>query len=152
MRARIVGVVVGTGLTALLASAPARAHHAIGAVVDSSRKVESMMVLTKVDWINPHIWLHFTLTKPDGVIVNDVAVEWMGVSALRQSGYADAGAFPLGRAYDVTYYPNRDGSPGGHVFAISMMGLSSEGTGGGGAAAPPPPKPTLRPALPNTSY
>jgi uncharacterized protein DUF6152 len=141
MQARIAGL--GTIAAAVfLASAPASAHHAIGSVVDTSRNLENTMVLTKVDWINPHAWFHFSMTRPDGSTIRDVAVEWMGLSGLRQQGYEGAAAFPVGRTYTVTYYPNRDGSPGGHL--VSMIDQSTRAVIGRGAPRPPvaPPLPT----------
>ena len=141
--------VAAAGLCSCLAGAPADGHHAIGSVVDTSRTMQSAMVLTKVDWINPHAWFHFSMTRPDGAVVKDVAVEWMGLAGLRQAGYASADAFPVGRSYTVTYYPNRDGSPGGHL--VSMLNEAGVGIRGRGAAAPapqpqpPPPVPAQRP-------
>ena len=58
-----------------LTGVPADAHHSIQATVDTSKTVQGVMVLTKVDWVNPHAWFHFSLKKSDGAVVNDVAVE-----------------------------------------------------------------------------
>ena len=53
----------------LLAITPAQAHHAIGAVVDLDTEVVGTMTLTKVDWINPHSWFHFTMKAANGFII-----------------------------------------------------------------------------------
>ncbi len=134
------------GLIAGLAGAPALAHHSIQATVDTSRTLQNEMVLAKVDWINPHAWFHFTLTRTDGSVVKDVAVEWMGLNGLRQQGYTSAEAFPVGHAYAVTYFPNRDGSPGGNL--VRMVDQTT-GQVYGRNAPPPPPGPGARPPQPN---
>ena len=131
MKRRVLGVIAAASGSALAFAAPAAAHHAIGATVDTGKQIVASMVLTKVDWINPHAWFHFSLTKADGTVVKDVAVEWMGIAGLRQRGYMGPEAFPVGRTYTVSYYPNRDGSVGGHL--ISIVGLAA------GAAPPPAP-------------
>jgi hypothetical protein len=37
-----------------LIGAPASAHHSVQAVVDMSQRLQAEMVLTRVDWVNPH--------------------------------------------------------------------------------------------------
>jgi hypothetical protein len=146
------------GLSVCLAGAPALAHHSIQATVDTSRTLQSEMVLTKVDWINPHAWFHFTLTRADGTVVKDVPIEWMGINGLRQQGYTSADAFPAAHSYQVTYFPNRDGTPGGNLVAMTdtETGRSyGRGAGGGPPRPPLPPQPPAangRPPLTNISY
>jgi hypothetical protein len=81
------------------------------------------MTLTKVDWINPHAWFHFTMKQPNGTVLRDVMVEWLSLAGLKQSGFSGASDFPVGTTYKVTYNPNRDGSPGGHLVKM----VDSEG-------------------------
>ncbi len=132
-------------VVAAFAASPANAHHAIGSVVDTTKTQQSMMVLTKVDWINPHAWFHFSMTKTDGSVIKDVAVEWQGIAGLRQRGYTGPEAFPVGRTYSVAYYPNRDGSPGGHL--VSMVDQSTNTVVGRAPDPAPfvPPLPQPRP-------
>jgi hypothetical protein len=99
-------------------SVPAEAHHSWAAVTDTGHPVETRMALSKIDWINPHTWLHFTLRKPDGTVVQ-VSLENEGIAGLRRAGFSSAEDFPLGHLYDVTYYPNRDGTPGGFIAKIT---------------------------------
>jgi hypothetical protein len=103
---------------AFVTSAPAMAHHAINAIVDTNKEVVSTMTLTKVDWINPHSWFHFRMKAANGAILPDVLVEWAGLAGMKQSGYSGPGVFPVGDTYTVTYNPNRDGSPGGHMVKM----------------------------------
>jgi hypothetical protein len=55
---------VGLGL--LLAAVPAAAHHAFAAEFDANRPVQLKGNVTKVEWINPHAWIHIEAQKSDG--------------------------------------------------------------------------------------
>jgi hypothetical protein len=128
-----------------LAGTPADAHHSVQAVVDTSQRLQAEMVLTKVDWINPHTWFHFSLAKPDGGVIKDVQIEWLSLGAMRQAGIAGPQEFSVGQTYHVVYNPNRDGSAGGEVVS-----LVDEATGRtfsrGGGDQPPPQAPPQRPS------
>ena len=67
MRAtRIVGI-IGVGL--LLASAvPAVAHHAFSAEFDANRPLQLEGTVTRMEWINPHTWIHIDVAKEDGTV------------------------------------------------------------------------------------
>ena len=53
------------GICALTAG-PALAHHAFGGEFDASRPVLLKGPVTKIEWVNPHAWIHMEVTKPDG--------------------------------------------------------------------------------------
>jgi len=52
----IIGLVI-VGLAAL-ASAPVVAHHAFSAEFDADMPLQLEGTVTKVEWINPHAWIH----------------------------------------------------------------------------------------------
>ena len=70
MRAKIAMVVMGASL--VLAAAPAWAHHAFAAEFDSKKPIKLRGAITKVEWINPHSWIHVTVKNADGT-----STEWM---------------------------------------------------------------------------
>jgi len=104
----------------LLSTMPTFAHHAVQASVDINTNVEAKGVLTKVDWINPHTWMHFDITMPDGSVKKNVLVESLGIGALRQVGIDSKEALKVGDTYTITYYPNRDGSAGGFMSRMVL--------------------------------
>jgi hypothetical protein len=54
---------VGFGL---LSAVPVRAHHAFAAEFDAHRPVKLQGTLAKVEWVNPHAWIHIDVKGPDG--------------------------------------------------------------------------------------
>jgi len=59
-------------LLVILAGAPASAHHAFAAEFDAKRPVKLRGTVTKMEWINPHAWVHIDVKKDDGSVE-----EWM---------------------------------------------------------------------------
>jgi hypothetical protein len=62
----IVGGVVAAAVCATLGLATAVAHHAFAAEFDGNRPVNLQGPVTRVEWINPHSWIHIENKKPDG--------------------------------------------------------------------------------------
>ena len=64
---RIVAV-IAAGVGLLMAAAPAIAHHAFAAEFDAKRPIKLQGTVTKMEWINPHAWIHVDVKKPDGKV------------------------------------------------------------------------------------
>jgi hypothetical protein len=54
---------------ALLAVAPAFAHHSVSAEFDTSKPIEFTGTVKKVEWTNPHIYTRRRDQEPDGKMV-----------------------------------------------------------------------------------
>ncbi len=68
MRQRVTVMVAGLGVGLLLAGAAVQAHHAFAAEFDASRPVRLRGKITKMEWINPHSWMHLDVEKEDGTV------------------------------------------------------------------------------------
>lgn len=68
MRAERIAAAACAGLLLGALAAPARAHHAFGAEFDADRPVRLEGTVTRMEWINPHAWIHLDVTRPDGTV------------------------------------------------------------------------------------
>jgi hypothetical protein len=99
------------GVLALLlitAVTPASAHHAFAAEFDAKKPVKLQGTVTKMEWINPHAWIHIDVKKPDGTIE-----EWMieagTPNTLLRRGFTKD-SLKAGTQVIVDGYQSKDGS------------------------------------------
>ena len=68
MRNRLALTLAGIALALLVAGSSARAHHAFSAEFDATKPVALRGKITKMEWINPHAWMHIDVTTEDGTV------------------------------------------------------------------------------------
>jgi hypothetical protein len=54
------------GMALMLCDGSLRAHHAFSAEFDANAPVTLRGPVTKVEWINPHAWIHLEVKSPSG--------------------------------------------------------------------------------------
>src|SRR5262249_53735950 len=90
------------------AAPPALAHHAFGAEFDADKPVRLEGAVTKMEWINPHAWIHIDVKKPDGTIEKWM-VEGGTPNTLLRPGFSKNALLP-GTVIGVDGYQAKDGS------------------------------------------
>ena len=98
----------GTLAGLIAASAPLQAHHAFGAEFDANRPVTLKGVITRMEWVNPHSWIHIDVKNPDGS-VQSWMIECGPPGALVRRGWSKA-SVPSGLEILVEGYQAKDGS------------------------------------------
>lgn len=68
MRAIQAVLVAGIGLLAV--AFPLAAHHSFAAEFDATKPVDLQGTVTKVDWMNPHIWIYLDTKDESGAVTH----------------------------------------------------------------------------------
>ena len=114
---------------ALLCALPLLAHHSFSAEFDSAKTVTLRGVISKVDWINPHIFIYVDV-KDDAGKTTTWALQSLPPLFFRGSGLTKDVLLSNKQEVTVTANPAKDGSqaygfmtklayPDGHVFSMS---------------------------------
>jgi hypothetical protein len=106
MRTKFALALVVAGLS--LAAVPAWAHHAFGAEFDADKPITLTGTLTRVEWVNPHAWLHIDVKGPDGK-VTDWMVEGGSPNTLLRHGFT-RNTLEVGTTLVISGYAAKDGS------------------------------------------
>ena len=124
-------------------AATLRAHHAFAAEFDAKRPVKLQGVITEIEWINPHAWMHLDVKKPDGT-VEKWEIELGSPNALFRRGW-ERNSVPMGTVVLVTGYASKDGGFKANGRSADLpdgrkMFVGSSGTGAPDIDPPDPPK------------
>jgi hypothetical protein len=58
-----IGALASIAAAAVAISLPLSAHHSFSAEFDASKEIRATGSVTKLDWQNPHGWIHMTVTE-----------------------------------------------------------------------------------------
>jgi hypothetical protein len=107
MKLRLIAVLLA-GCTLSIAAVPTFAHHSFAAEFDAGKPISITGMLTKVDWINPHIYIYLDVTDDGGKTVTwsfeSLPPGWFHRMGLERSN------FTVGQKVTVSGYGAADGS------------------------------------------
>jgi hypothetical protein len=69
---RALGILATVAVVVGVASSHLQAHHSFAAEFDANQPVTLKGTVTKMEWINPHSWIHLEVKNPDGTVT-----QWM---------------------------------------------------------------------------
>ena len=93
----------------LLSAVPLLGHHAFQAEFDENKLLKLTGILTKIEWINPHVYFYLDVTDQSGKLTN-WALESVTPAGLRKAGLTKSGFFEVGQTYTVTVCGAKDDS------------------------------------------
>jgi hypothetical protein len=105
-------------LAALLCSLPAAAHHSFAAVFDSSQHVEVTGTVTKIEWMNPHVWIYMNVAGDDGA-VSEWSFELGSPNRLTRYGWNQT-SLQAGQVATIAGSRARDGSTKAAVETVTL--------------------------------
>ena len=129
---RITSAFALTALSLVYLSTTARAHHAFSAEFDANKPIKLQGTVTKMEWINPHSWIHLEVKQPNGKVV-----EWMieggAPNALVRRGFSKS-SLPVGTFILVDGFQAKDGSNTANGRDLTLpdgkkLFMGSSGTG-----------------------
>jgi hypothetical protein len=120
---------------AVFCALPLVAHHAVSAEFDSGKVVTLKGVVSKVDWVNPHIFVYFDAKDESGKVttwrLQSLPPMFFKNSGLTKDKLLD------GSEATVTAYPAKDGTDGfGFLLKLTYPDGHFYNLGGGTAPAP----------------
>jgi hypothetical protein len=92
----------------LMAAAPAVAHHSFAAEYDRAKPISFKGKVTKVEWMNPHIYFYVDVTDANGKVIN-YAVEGGAPNGLYRNGWRKD-SLKAGDMVSVDGWRAKDGS------------------------------------------
>jgi hypothetical protein len=121
-----------TGIVLAGAGVPVWAHHAFASEFDAKRPVKFTGVVTKMEWINPHSWMHVDVMKPNGTVE-----KWMieaGTPNMLFRRGIDKNSVRAGMEVVIDGYQAKDGSLRANGRDLTLpngqkLFLGSSGTG-----------------------
>ena len=133
MRA-ILSTIAVVGIVVLLALQGVRAHHAFSAEFDGDKPVLLVGTVTKLLWINPHLWIEMDVTGADGKVVN-WSVEGGPPNTMVKRGWRRED-LPPGVQIVVQGFRARDGSSTANGNTVTLPDGRTLFVGSSGSGAP----------------
>ena len=100
--------VCAAALLAAVAVTPSRAHHSFAAEFDGNQPITLKGTVTKMEWVNPHTWMHLDVKNPDGTVTKWM-VEGGTPNTLIRRGFTKASLLP-GTEITIEGYRAKNGA------------------------------------------
>ena len=131
MKSRL-AVLMGAVVVAAATTAPLAAHHSFAAEFDAKQPVLFKGTVTKMEWINPHVWIHMNVTQPNGR-TEEWMVEGGAPTVLFRRGFSKT-SLQAGTQIVVDGYRAKDGTNKMNAREITFadgrkLFAGSDGTG-----------------------
>jgi hypothetical protein len=135
LKALAASFAMGAGLL-VVGPAPISAHHAFAAEFDATKPVRfEKAVVRKMEWINPHVWIHIEVPLADGK-VEQWAIEAGTPNVLFRRGLTKEALQP-GTMIVVEGYRAKDGSRRANGRDLTLPDGTRLFLGSSGTGAPP---------------
>ena len=108
MKSKRVASVVSFVAAILVVSQSVTAHHSFVAVFDSNSPVKLQGTVTRIEWMNPHIWFYFDVKDSTGTVAKWQCEGGNPNTLLRQGWTKDT--LKIGMSVDVEGWKARDGT------------------------------------------
>jgi hypothetical protein len=108
-----------SALLLVSATAPALAHHSFAAEYDDQKPLKITGTLTKVDWMNPHIWYYVEVKNPDGTMTT-WAISGGAPGQLQRRGVTKD-LLVVGSTVNVEGFRAKDGSNNGFGSRVTYQ-------------------------------
>lgn len=132
MGARLAVTLAGMVVLLALAAAPVQGHHAFAAEFDAKKPVKFKAVVRRMEWTNPHVWIHVDVKQTSGA-VERWAIEAGTPNVLYRRGFTKQDLLP-GTEIVIDGYRAKDGSRRANGRDLTLpngrtLFLGSAGTG-----------------------
>ena len=94
-------------ISVFLVGVPAWSHHVLSKEFDLKKLISLQGTVVRMEWVNPHAWIHLDVKSPSGQIANWL-IEGASPSVLFRRGFTKQ-ALETGTQIVVTGYPAKDG-------------------------------------------
>ena len=122
MKRSLLGILAaGLGLAGLAGSAlPGWSHHSFAAEYDRAKPIALTGTVTKVEWMNPHVYFYMDVKDPDGKVTN-WALELGNPAGLYRRGWKKE-ALKIGGTVTIAGSLAKDGSSRANASTVTLDG------------------------------
>ena len=120
MKGRVLTILCAAVVLAASAM-PVLAHHSFAAEVDSAKSVDFQGVVTKVEWMNPHVYFYVDVKDPQSGKVTNWGCEMGSPNGLTRQGWT-RNTLKIGMVIRVEGSAAKDGSSVANARNVTVDG------------------------------